>query len=202
LEVPDPGRGSERPFPGSDRSRGGGFTSTPRAGALSRGFWKRGVGAPGGGSWSEALTGPRRENRASETSRTRDGDRAPPRGVDVKPPPRRRPRPGIPGIPGSGVLGPAPGAGGNRLGAFPARGPGTRGPGRSQDPGSRISEVREDSRGLPRPRGRGPEGLFYINPSRRGPVATERSPSRERVGPNRPSSGAWDRALWPRSTVG
>jgi len=69
--------------------------------------------------------------------------------------------------------------GGAPLGPAPAGwDPGTPGP---RDPGSGIRrdpppEVRETTTGLPRPRGRARQGLFYINPSRRGPVACPRAP--------------------------
>jgi len=103
--------------------------------------------------------------------------RAPPRGVDVKQPPRRgRGGPGTP-IRGSG---PDP------------RDPGSRIPGhRSPDTGDGLgpplrggpdsrTRIPEGPGDLPR---RPPGGCFYINPSRRGPVAS-RGVSRDR-GPRR-----------------
>jgi len=104
-----------------------------------------------------------------------------PRGVDVKDPSAARSgsgNPGIPGIPGYGVPGSPWGRPGTRLGS-PARrsgdrgprSPGIGGPGGLGSPGSR--------KGLPRPRGRAPEGLFYINPSRRGPAPGRGVPGRQ-----------------------
>jgi len=111
--------------------------------------------------------------------RSRTGDRAPARGVDVKEPSRRRPDPGS-RSPGSGAPpegSPLPGYPLGPQGArFPDPGPGSP---RIPDPGSRIPrDLAEVSEGLPRPRGRAPEGLFYINPSRRGPVPGPGPPSR------------------------
>jgi len=78
------------------RPAGVAFTSTPRGGALYpifRGFWR---GAPAGLFWESPGTGVvlvpgggLSEPRAPRAPRA--GDRAPARGVDVKPPPRRRP---------------------------------------------------------------------------------------------------------------
>jgi len=97
----------------------------------------------------------------------RDGDRAPPRGVDVKP---------SPGPPAQGL----PGAWEAQTG-FPdlsGRAPRDRGPGglRNPEPGSPPPGGRgtpilgfQDSRSRDRTRP-APRGGFYINPSRRGPV--------------------------------
>jgi len=93
------------------------------------------------------------------------GDRAPPRGVDVKPPSRGRPVPDT-WSGRSGKALPRPG------GAPWAREPGIPDPGiGSQDPSGARG-----TRGTPRSRAHAPrrpprQGLFYINPSRRGPVA-------------------------------
>jgi len=74
-----------------DRARGrpalGGFTSTPRAGALHPAWPDPGTGVP-----RRALRSldfhPRPGGDQTQTSQTsQTGDRAPPRGVDVKPPP-------------------------------------------------------------------------------------------------------------------
>jgi len=91
------------------------------------------------------------------------GDRAPPRGVDVKQPPPGRPGPGDPsrevrrpsGVPGSGIRDPEVPEGWS--------GPGFQGPppGETRETGVPGSEVP----GRPAPR-----TGFYINPSRRGPV--------------------------------
>jgi len=98
----------------------------------------------------------------------RAGDRAPPRGVDVKQPPPGRP-PGRPGaweaqtaLPDlSGVRGPGSGSRGSPdPGSRISR---SRGPGRAQIPGSQDPRSRDRSRHRAR-------GWFYINPSRRGPV--------------------------------
>jgi len=76
----------------------------------------------------------------------RDGDRAPPRGVDVKP----LAEPGLPA--------PAPGLEGPRRALRTVPGPrrGPPAPGRLGGPDSRTRPLRR--------------GGFYINPSRRGPV--------------------------------
>jgi len=96
----------------------------------------------------------------------------PGRGFYINPSPRG-PEPRIrgPGVPGSrGAL--PPGAGE----PLPEAGilipdPGI--PGRSRRP------PREASRGAPAPLGGAPEGLFYINPSRRGPAVPARGPGRQ-----------------------
>jgi len=108
------------------------------------------------------------------------GDRAPPRGVDVKPRTRGRlsrlRSPGAgPGTP-RGSPEPSPGARprelGSRIstsGSGPGLGRGLPDPGRSQ--------------GAPRP----PRGLFYINPSRRGPAPWRRGEPLKGAGGKSPS---------------
>jgi len=169
--------------------RQGGFTSTPRGGALSPdfagGFWTpswRGFRVPGGGPFLVPGTGGARTRR--------EGRRAPARGVDVKPPSRGGlarppgPRSGIPGPRGpAGQGSPAPGEGSWDLrsrvsgGGPPGRqvreprtGPGTRvqapppGAGRSRE-GCFTSTPRG---GAPR---RDPEGLLAQEASSRAPAA-------------------------------
>jgi len=77
-----------------------------------------------------------------------------------------------PGILEVGETGSLPPGGGPPPGDW---GPGPSWTRRSRDPG--VREVPDPGdrapgsrKGLPRPRGRAPEGLFYINPSRRGPA--------------------------------
>jgi len=122
---------------------GGGFTSTPRAGALCpAGTRKRGFSRlPGRGgfsasweAWDLGTPGPGRPPR--------DGDRAPPRGVDVKPPPRPGPGPvpEVSGAPGSGSL-PRPRAGGI---------PGSRNPGIGDLGPSGVRRSRDRLPGSPR----------------------------------------------------
>jgi len=104
------------------------------------------------------------------------GDRAPPRGVDVKPPPRRRPGP-VPevlwGSPARG--GWSPGSPGSRIPRSPIRG----------SPRSRSLVPRTLEQGS-LPPGRGPQGLFYINPRGR----PER-PKKAFLGPKTPKSGKY-----------
>jgi len=92
----------------------------------------------------------------------RPGRRAPPRGVDVKEPSPARSGsrdPGNPGNPGYGILGPPRGGLAPvwepQSGGLGPQGPGVPGPGISDpgDPGG-------SRKGLPRPRGRAPEGLM------------------------------------------
>jgi len=99
--------------------RRGGFTSTPRGGALYPDFWVFAGGGPRGLFWRDFPAG--RENGLPGTPGSGTGRRAPARGVDVKPPPRARsgtgqgppgpcgswgPRlPGLPGSPGGGLPG-------------------------------------------------------------------------------------------------
>jgi len=78
----------------------------------------------------------------------------------------RRPDPSYP----SGVP-PSQGAGDQ----VPPGTPGPRDPGTPiRDPRDPPDPVSETSEASPRPRGRGPEGLFYINPSRRPPAVPDR----------------------------
>jgi len=99
-----------------------------------------------------------------QTPGTRDGDRAPPRGVDVKPPSREGPG----GLREAGkALRTCP------EGSWGPGGPGgpwSRDPGRPSPGGGGAQNgprTRQGSGAGPRPRRR---GGFYINPSRRGPV--------------------------------
>jgi len=178
-------------FPGSGGRPEGGFTSTPRAGAprfpagaggyLSRGGVVQGLpGSPG-----EASRGP-------QVPETPGGYRgAPPRGVDVKPPPRRCPGPGnrVPGLPRTrgppgGPRGPHPGS----------RGPGPR----------PLSGVRRVS-GRPRralPGLREPPPGVDVKPLRRGGPEGRKSPKIPQNGvlwPKRPFLGifAENGHFWP-----
>jgi len=136
-------------FGDSGLSRGGGFTSTPRGGALVPGFGacsKRGVfwspGEPGRDSpeGSPGPCGPRGP---------RDGDRAPARGVDVKPRTRDRLSPG------TGVPRP-PQAPEGPPDQVRDQDPGSREPGSSSPPGTRrLREVPEGPLARPGPPGGG-----------------------------------------------
>jgi len=169
-------------------SGGVSFTSTPRGDPPV---------TPGGGSWKsgglEALRAPRSGCRARAlrdpwTLPGLPGNRGgPPRGVDVKPLAEPGVRTLIPGSGRSGDPSPPPG-GGSPPGAGDQAPPGpgvsgTPGSGRSRSRGSGIPGSRK---GLPRPRGRGPEGLFYINPSRRPPAVSRDPGVREPRFPRRP----------------
>jgi len=179
LEIPAPGDPA-----------GAAFTSTPRGGAPWPDFGD-----------SEACRGRRckkgfpEPQRAPQTRRApawlsgpRDGDRAPPRGVDVKPPSRgwlsrdpgsRRsrkpsPEPGEPslaretGIPDPGIW--------------------------SQDPSGAPGHPGTPRSRAPAPRRPARQGLFYINPSRRGPVpgrASSSDATSRRVTPGRRGPWAW-----------
>jgi len=166
--------------PGPEPRRGVAFTSTPRGGVLSpkRGGFR---GPPGGGG--EMGSGARSESPRDPwgPGPGQPGDRAPARGVDVKPPSREGP------VPDTGVRRTrwtSPGPGEPVPGLWPgSRDPGTwfgspsRGPGRALGPGR--------PRVPPRPARR---GLFYINPSRQGPVpvpGTSRSATSRRITPGR-----------------
>jgi len=175
-----------------------GFTSTPRAGA------PRFPGAEKGGIWTP-WPGPGIRGSRGRPSGTLPGTlpgRTPPgppagnrgapaRGVDVKPP--SAPGSGDPSgtrDPGFGVSGPPlPQGGGSR-----ARDPGPPGP---RVPGDPPGRVRGALLGLPgawgRP-GHPRRGLFYINPSRRGP-AVPRGPGGV---PGATPRGEAPRALRPR----
>jgi len=142
-----------------------------RGPAVSRqeGSGKEGLGPLWGSPWSGCPGPGLREPGAGGTPPGNRG--APPRGVDVKPLAEAGVRSPDPGIRGSEDHPPGwPGVPPRDLGSRTLRDRrglrdlGNRGPGNPgiRDPGSRN--------GLPRPRGRGPEGLFYINPSRRGPA--------------------------------
>jgi len=154
-------------IPGPGHPAGAAFTSTPRGGALSRVF--AGVcSRPGRGSEKRllgALWAPGPAPGPGGTFRPRDGDRAPPRGVDVKPPSRRRPS-GSPRPRRSGN--PPPGAGEPSRAREPGI-PGSRDLGPRTPPGLRYPGYSRSRAHAPRRPA--PQGLFYINPSRRGPVA-------------------------------
>jgi len=172
FEVPDPGGPRKRGFSGKS-----GFWTPllhqplapgPR-GIPAGGVWKRGSGTLWGSPWSGCPGPGLREPGAGGTPPGNRG--GPPRGVDVKPLAEAGVRSPDPGIWGSGDHPPGwPGGPPGDLGSRTLRDRrglrdlGNQGPGNPgiRDPGSRN--------GLPRPRGRGPEGLFYINPSRRGPA--------------------------------
>jgi len=142
---------------------GGGFTSTPRAGAPrfpGRGFW-----TPGQAGRDSDLPGPFSGPLGTLVPGPPPGNRgAPARGVDVKPPSR-----------GRRARGPGP-SGTLRDPPLGARGPWSRAPG-SRDPGRFPDLVPRSSGqglgdppglpGVPRPL---PRRGFYINPSRRGPA--------------------------------
>jgi len=140
-----------RGSPGSEK--GGILTPWPRAGDLGL------LGTPRGPSGTPGRPG---------SSGTPPGNRgAPARGVDVKPPSRRRPE--TLRDPGSRNRG--SGASPSPRGGYP-RGPGSRTSGTGV-PGDLPGQVREPLLGLPGPwgpPGRPRRGLFYINPSRRGPA--------------------------------
>jgi len=104
-EVSRPGRGSpetgsgvpEGPGHVRGRSALGGFTSTPRAGALRLRPGDLGTRVPGTRISRVFRRGPQ-EARISPSAIS--GDRAPPRGVDVKPPPPGGSDPGNPDFSG------------------------------------------------------------------------------------------------------
>jgi len=159
LEIWGPGG----PFLGKWGPGDPSFTSTPRAGALSpdfAGVEKEGFSPPGGEVWIWTSGGPGRPLGAPPAPA---GDRAPPRGVDVKPPSLARSRPdsGTPGLRrspdlGSGFPGPRAPPGGP--GGIPS---GIRDPVPdvsgtwSPDPSGIGNRASEPLPGSPRPRGRG-----------------------------------------------
>jgi len=163
FSGPRPQKG---PFPGPP---GGGFTSTPRAGAPR--FPAGGSPGPGGPgryragparlSGLRGSPGPQTPAGPAGLPGTPPGNRGgPPRGVDVKPRTAAR-RPGV-RTPLQGPLGPGRPPGGLR-----------DRPGRIWDLGI-PGPVRDPSGGPredPPPSWEAPRGLFYINPSRRGPAA-------------------------------
>jgi len=155
LKFPDPG------VPG----RGFYINPSRRGPAVPRGSEKRGFRASPTGEGFPGLLG-----RPQTVSRDLPGPRAPgpppgnrggpARGVDVKPPSARRP--GTPGPVLTGLPGPSPRGEASRT--CPEEVPGTGVP----DPGSRRPrEGPSRPLGGPGPPG---QGLFYINPSRRGPA--------------------------------
>jgi len=174
---------------GNGGSRLGGFTSTPRAGALST---ARGVsetplrGGVARGLQERPRSGPRAPGYRGPCPA---GDRAPARGVDVKPPSRGwLPRPPGPGSLLDQVRGlPRP---------LPRAGAGDP---RSRDPSpwepSPVSGALRGPRWPSGPSRAARRGLFYINPSRRGPAPRRRGVPRDGVegeGPSPPDgvSGA------------
>jgi len=184
------------------RPRGDPENGDFRENGLRRGLFyinpsRRGPAVSRRGSWKSGGLGALRAPRSGCRARAlRDpwtlpgppGNRGgPPRGVDVKPLAEPGVRTPIPGSGRSGDPSLPPGGGTPSWGwdqAPPGPGvSGTPGSGRSRSRGSGIPGSRK---GLPRPRGRGPEGLFYINPSRRPPAVSRDPGVREPRFPRRP----------------
>jgi len=159
--------------------RGGCFYINPSRRGPVAGFW--GFSGP---TWRGEVLDPRggppgdSGNRVSETS-PGTGDRAPARGVDVKPPSPRWPS----RTSGPGGLKSSPGHPRGRSAGVPD--PGALVSRTSWSPGPGSGTLRDPGRALrPRPR-RG----FYINPSRRGPAVSRKLASLDpapRGAPGRP----------------
>jgi len=147
---------------------------------LPEGVWRGLVPPRRGGEVWDLLGGPESRSRGPRSRNpVPEGRRAPPRGVDVK---------ATPAALGAGLPGPPPGGPGF------GRIPGIPDP-RSPRTGPRSRRSRRGPAAPPRPLGapRPPRrGLFYINPSRRGPVPVPGTwvwgtrTARRKVTPGRP----------------